>query len=110
MIFETNRKPQDDEESCWTVVVGNAPMPWHSRKVKREAKAVFEYIKELEGFLGVTPIYPNGTLLIFKTENDAKRAKNRLDAKGVITGSHICEVFVKKEYLQQTKEREEDQG
>lgn len=109
MIFEAKGKPQEGEERCWTVAVGNAPMPWHSRKVKKEAEAVFKYIKELEleGFLGVIPMYPRGTLLIFRTEDEAKRAKNRLDAMGVITGSHICEVFVKKEYLKQDKEGEE---
>lgn len=106
MIFEAKGKPQEDEETCWTVTIGNLPMPWHSRKVKKEAKAVLEYIRGLDGFLGVTPIYPNGTLLIFRTENDAKRAKNRLDSMGVITGSHICEVFVKKEYLKQAEEGE----
>ena len=104
MIFEQNGKPQADEESCWTVAIVNLPMPWSRRKVKKEAEAVLKYIKELDGFLGVTPIIPNGTLLIFRTENDAKRAKNRLDSMGVITGSHICEVFVKKEYLKQAEE------
>lgn len=107
MIFETKGKPQEDEETCWTVAIGILPMPWHSRKIKKLAEAVLEYLKGVEGFLGVTPMYPNGTLLIFRTENDAKRAKNRLDSMGVITGSHICEVFVKKEYLQQAKEGEE---
>lgn len=106
MIFEQNGKPQEDEERCWTIAIGNLPAPWSRRKVKKEAEAVLKYIKELDGFLGVTPIYPRGTLLIFRTENDAKRAKNSLDAKGVITGSHICEVFVKKEYLRQAEEKE----
>lgn len=104
MIFEAKGKPQEDEETCWTVTVGNLPMPWHSRKIKKAANEVLDYIKKLEGFCGVTPIIPNGTLIIFRTENDAKRAKNRLDSMGVITGSHICEVFVKKEYLKQAEE------
>lgn len=93
MIYESDKQPRPGESKCFTVAIGNFPMPWQRRKWKQTVK-VMDYIKELEGFLGVHPLPPKGTLLIFRTIKNAKAAKNLLDAKGVITGDNICEIFV----------------
>ena len=87
------------EVKCWTVAVGNAPMPWHSRKVKKSAKEALKYITKLDGFIGVHPHPPDGTLCIFDSENNAKRARNMMRSKGILTGTNICEVFVDEQYL-----------
>lgn len=101
MIYEADRNPGENEVTCYTVAVGNAPMPWSSRKVKKAAKAAMEYIATLEGLVGVNPQPPRGTLCLFRTLNDAKAAKNLMDAKGIKTGDNICAVFVDKKYLQE---------
>lgn len=72
---------------AWTVAVGNVNL---LMKASREA---VKYIKTLDGLLGVHPSYPNGTLLLFESENAAKIARNRLNAKGIKTGVNICEVY-----------------
>ena len=77
----------------WTVAIGNAPGPFAPLKIKRSAKKALKYISELEGLIGFHSVYPMGTLCIFATENDAKRAKNLMDAKGIKTGNNICECF-----------------
>lgn len=101
MIYETDQQPKEGEVKCYTVAIGNAPMPWQSRKVKESAKEALQFIQKLEGFAGFHPVPPRGTLCIFKTLNNAKAAKNQMDAKGIQTGNNICEVFIEKKYIQQ---------
>lgn len=98
MIYETGKQPHPGESKCFTVAIGNFPMPWQRRKWKQAVK-VMDYIKDLDGFLGIHPLPPKGTLLIFRTVNDAKAAKNVLVAKGVIVGENICEIFVNNQDL-----------
>lgn len=91
----------NDEVKLWTVAVGNAPSPFSLPSVKRKAKAALDLAKQQEGFVGVNPQPPRGTLLLFRTENNAKRARNVLRAAGVVCGTNICEVFVDKKYVQE---------
>ena len=90
-----------DEVKLWTVAVGNAPGPFSLPSAKRKAKAAFDLIKQQEGFVGVNPQPPRGTLLLFRTENNAKRARNVLLEAGVVCGTNICEVYVDKKYIQE---------
>jgi len=87
------------EVTCYTVAVGNAPMPWASRKVKKSAEKAFKFIAKLEGFVGVHPVPPRGTLCLFRTENDAKIARNKMNAEGIQTGDNICECYVDEMYV-----------
>lgn len=87
------------EVKVWTVAIGNAPMPWASRKTKQRAKEALDYVNSLEGFIGVYTLAPKGSLCLFRTENDAKIAKNLMDAKGIRTGINICEVFIDEMYV-----------
>lgn len=88
---------QDNEVTCYTVAIPNLPL-FPDKKVKEFVK----WIHTLDGFVGLRPEYPKGTLLIFKTENDAKRARNQIrvypEYQGGV-GNNICEVFVPKEYV-----------
>lgn len=77
---------------AYTVAVGN-----FDPKNKQSVKAV-EFIKTLGGLIGVHPVYPRGTLLLFYTENQAKIARNLLDLKGVQTGRNICECEIDDSY------------
>lgn len=87
------------EVKVYTVAIGNAPMPWASRKVKERAKKAINFIKELDGFIGVNPQPPRGTLCLFRTENDAKIARNRMNAEGIRTGDNICECYIDERYV-----------
>jgi len=92
------------EVKAYTVAIGNFSIPF-----TRDQKKILKIIKNLDGFYGLQPHYPHGTLLIFKSENDAKRAKNQLDSLGILTGKNICEVFIPSEYAK-TKEDDHEQS
>lgn len=83
----------------WAVAVGNVPSPFSLPSVKRKAKAAIDLIKQQEGFVGVNPQPPLGTLLLFWTENNAKAARNTLRAAGVICGNNICPCMVDERFL-----------
>ena len=85
---------QDNEVVCYSVAVGNLPM------FSKKTKEALQIISDLDGFIGVYPYYPHGTLCIFKTLNQAKIAKNMMDAKGITTGFNITEIFVDKKYVE----------
>ncbi len=67
------------------------PTPFNRRLMKR----VKELLDGLEGLIAVTPHYPEGTLLYFETLNQAKVARNKVEAAGPNPcGRHImlCEI------------------
>lgn len=68
----------------WSVAVGNFN-PFN--KASREA---VQFIKGLEGLVAVHPHYPRGTLLLFDSKNNAKGARNLMEAKGIQCGRNIC--------------------
>lgn len=88
-----------DEVKLWAFAVGNAPGPFAAPSTKRKAKAALDLIKEQEGFVGIDPQPPHGTMLLFRTENNAKRARNILRVAGVVCGKNIVEAFVDKKDL-----------
>ena len=88
---------QDDEVSCFAFGIPNIPISNNPKIVR-----LIEYIKGLEGFVGLYPFYPHGTLLIFDTENNAKGGRNLIRAYSelpVETSKEIGEVFINKKYL-----------
>lgn len=71
-----------------------------SRKHFKDTKKFLNYCKKLDGFLGIHPEAPRGTMIIFKTENDAKRAKNLIESDlKVQTGNFVVPVFIPEEYV-----------
>lgn len=64
---------KDNEVKAYTVAIPNLPV-FPNKRVKMFLKD----IRNMEGFIGMHPCYPNGTLLVWKTEADAKRARNRI--------------------------------
>lgn len=88
---------QENEVECYTVAIPNLPL-FPNKKVT----TFLRWIQDMEGFVGLRPEYPRGTLLIFRTENDAKRAKNMIPTYPGYkcgTGKNICKVYVPKEYI-----------
>lgn len=96
MIVKATKQKMPDEVSAWTVATGMLPVPPFIPKKSNQA---IEFIKKLDGFLGIFPCGADGTLWLFESLNKAKVAKNKMDAKGIATGDNICEVFVNKMYL-----------
>lgn len=99
---ETEGPAPYPEVKAYTVAVPNlaGTLPGTMKpKMLRDSKKLLNYASKLEGFLGIHPTPPHGTLLIYKTENDAKRARNLLanDLK-VQTGHNICEIWIPEQY------------
>ena len=88
---------QDDEVVCYAFAIPNLPL--------FPDKNVVEFLKwcqTLDGFQGLYPNYPDGTLLIFDTENNAKGGRNLIRAYPGVQfpcGENIGEVFINKKYL-----------
>lgn len=69
--------------------------------LKRKSRQAVKYCSKLNGLVGVHPHYPDGTLWLFDTENNAKIAKNKMESRGILTGRNICEVFIDEKYLKE---------
>ena len=98
------------EVKCWTVAIGQMPSMFARRKVKKSAKEAIAYISEQEGFIGFHPVFGRGTLCMFATENDAKRARNMMRYKGIECGHNIFEIFIDESYVNQGEEADDDQN
>lgn len=72
----------------WSVAVGNI------NPLQKASRDAVKYISKIKGFVGFYPHYPDGILCFFRSENDAKRARNLMDAEGIHTGHNICEMGV----------------
>ena len=77
------------------------PYKWSSRRVKKLAELACDIAKETEGFLGVHPVIPRGSLFLFRTENNAKIARNRFEAAGIRCGN-IGPCYIDKAYAKET--------
>lgn len=95
--------PPYEEIKAYTVAVpnlaGTIPGTRTPKHIKN-TKKLLRYVKKLDGFIGIHPIPPRGTLLIFDTENNAKRARNMLvsDLEINQVGTNITEIFIPKQY------------
>lgn len=79
---------------AYTVTIGNFSTP-----LTEEQKKVLEITQEFKGLIAFVPHYPDGTLLLFETLNDAKEARNIFRYENVLTGTNIVEIeFDKKTY------------
>jgi hypothetical protein len=90
---------RENEVELWGVGVGNLPLMMIGKKAKAAKEAIL-YIASLKGFVGIHPHYPEGNICMFKTENDAKGARNLMRAKGIETGKEIGKFYVDKRYVE----------
>lgn len=84
-------EPTENHIEVWTVAVGNLPI--FPTKASRD---LIKTAKSLDGFVGIYPMYPHGTLLLFDSENNAKGGRNILRFKGHKCGSNIATCYVEK--------------
>lgn len=82
----------------YTVVIGEL-RPYLSRKKRRAQMQALELISSQHGFVGIHRVFGRGTLLLYRTENDAKIARNELISRGCPCGDNICQAFVDKQYV-----------
>ena len=94
MAEYTTREKRDDEVECWGFGTG-AVDPF-----KKASRKAAEYITKMEGFLAVHLPDTWHTLWIFDSENNAKKAKNLAEAKGIKCGREIAKIYVEKRYLE----------
>ena len=93
-------KKREDETIVFTVGCGRImPLITDKKKIRKGMKEALEYIKNLDGFVGVHPVDLCHTLLIFDTENNAKCARNLLRAKDVQCANYIVPILVETKYL-----------
>lgn len=93
-------KKREDETIVFTFGCGRIiPLRTDRKKIRKGMKEALEYIKKLDGFVGVHPVDLWHTLLLFDTENNAKRARNLLRAKDVQCANYIVPILVETKYL-----------
>ena len=93
-------KKREDETIVFTVGCGRIiPIPTDARKLRKGMEEALEYIKKLDGFIGVHPVDLWHTLLLFDTENNAKCARNLLRSKDVQCANYIVPILVETKYL-----------
>lgn len=90
------REKKDDEVEVYSVAIGNLTL---NPLLTGKQTALLKEIQEMDGFVGIYPCYPRGTLCLFKTENDAKGARNLIKAKGIEVGKNIGTVYVDERYV-----------
>lgn len=95
MIEDCKKKQSDNEEIVFALGVGRM-IPMLGKK--KQMEKAFECIKNQEGFIGIHPIDLWKNLLIYRTLNDAKRAKNELRSKGCQIGN-VAPILVSKEFI-----------
>jgi len=88
---------KENKIEAYTVAIGNFSIP-----LTKDQEKVMKIIEECDGFLGLHPHYPDGTLLLFDTRNNAVGCKNILDFEGVQTGRNIVKVYIDKKYEKKT--------
>ena len=89
------------EVEAWTVATGNIPAKMF---LPKKVKQALDLISEQEGLIGLHPVPQRGTLWLFRTENDAKIARNNMRAAGIETGCNIVKVYIDERYVKETKE------
>lgn len=98
-IKKCEKKREHDETICFAIGVGRIVPEIGNKKEARACKEAIEFIKTLDGFLGVILLEISRNLLLFDTLNNAKGAKNQMTFKGIIAGN-IVPVLVKTKYLE----------
>ena len=83
----------ENKVTAYTFAIPNLPVPTLFNRIfrRRMLKAATDMLNGLDGLVGVTVSYPQGTLLHFATLNHAKIARNWLESMGVNCGIYIME-------------------
>lgn len=58
---------------------------------KKASRDAVRFIQKQKGFVAIAPVdYYGGTLWLFDSLNNAKRARNMMKLKGIQAGNNIC--------------------
>jgi hypothetical protein len=77
-----------NKKYVWTVATGCV------NPLKEASRQAVDFIKKLDGFVAVHPEYPCGILWLFDSENNAKGARNLMEAQGIQCGRNICRGWI----------------
>lgn len=94
MIEDCRKRKKPGEIIAFAVGVGRV-VPRIG--VRKKMKETMDWIKTLDGFIGLYLIDKWHTLLIFETLNDAKAAHNQIKLKGIYAGNSVGPVLIRKE-------------
>ncbi len=87
MIADCEKSKKPGEVIAFGIGAGRVmPRIFDSRKQKKAMKDAIEYIKKLDGFLGLHPYDEWHTLIIFDELNNAKQGYNLMKSKGIPLG------------------------
>lgn len=93
MIRPNPGKPKPGEASVWAIGTGMIKV------YKKRSRMAADFIKQLDGFVGVHQVPERGILWLFDTRKNAIRARQNMDYKGIATGDDIVELFIPESYL-----------
>lgn len=93
-----------DKKYVWTVATGNV------NPFKKEGREAVKFIKRLKGLVAVHATYPHGTLILFDDLNNAKGARNLMEAKGIQCGQNICRGCINEGVLEMGSGERNDNG
>lgn len=89
----------ENKVTAYTFAIPNLPVPTLFNRIFRRKllRMTADMINSLDGLKGITFSPPRGTLLHFGTLNQAKIARNRLEADGIKCGVYIMETELNEE-------------
>jgi len=93
--MEMRNGRREDEISLYTVAIPEIN-PFAVGEAKVAQDAAIDFIRNLDGFVAVHPVFGQGTLLLFRTKDQAKKARIELKNHGCPAGKNVTECFVKK--------------
>lgn len=103
IVIEANGKKKPTDISLWAVSIGRVN-PFAVGEIRNSQEEVLGFIKKQHGFAAVRPVPGRGTLLLFFTEDDAKKTRVALEERGCPVGNKITECYVPGKYFSQMQQ------
>lgn len=75
-------------EKLYSVAVGNFA-PW-----KQDSAKALKMSKALPGFVAEHVVFPRGTLLFFRSAQEAEEGREKMRSAGITCGKNICKFAV----------------
>lgn len=79
---------------CYAITIPNLPDPI---LMQEEARAVAAFLNTMKGLIGFFPHFPEGTILLFETIDDARMARARFTEMGNPCGDYIINAELTKD-------------
>lgn len=97
MIKELEDVKKPDEVIVFSVGSGRIVPKFGMRKKMKQA---FDFIKNLDGFVGIHPVDLWHTLIVFDTRSNAICGRNLMLHKGIPVGDYVVPILVNKKFLE----------